>query len=142
MLFIFCFMLNLNTVYFILILLYSVWYLYFAAYLRRDRIERDRSDRDRTSDRNALSLNDTSSGLSRSQSLRNRIRNGELESRVEEKSNGMSLYIYMKGISTCKWKGEMLEILDCNNQFCDWSKIKGRKIQLQVSSPMLFFCVW
>nr|XP_022287229.1 protein phosphatase 1 regulatory subunit 12A-like isoform X3 [Crassostrea virginica] len=59
----------------------------YTPYLRRDRIERDRSDRDRTSDRNALSLNDTSSGLSRSQSLRNRIRNGELESRVEEKSN-------------------------------------------------------
>uniref|UniRef100_K1PQN9 Protein phosphatase 1 regulatory subunit 12A n=1 Tax=Magallana gigas TaxID=29159 RepID=K1PQN9_MAGGI len=52
------------------------------AYLRRDRI-----------DRNAISLNDpssslgSSSGITRSQSLRTRMRNGELESRIEEKSN-------------------------------------------------------
>ncbi|XP_065928574.1 protein phosphatase 1 regulatory subunit 12A [Magallana gigas] len=54
----------------------------YTPYLRRDRI-----------DRNAISLNDpssslgSSSGITRSQSLRTRIRNGELESRIEEKSN-------------------------------------------------------
>lgn len=58
----------------------------FTAYLRRDRI-----------DRNAISLNDpssslgSSSGITRSQSMRTRMRNGELESRIEEKSNGASL---------------------------------------------------
>ncbi|XP_062568526.1 protein phosphatase 1 regulatory subunit 12A-like isoform X10 [Saccostrea cucullata] len=58
---------------------------YTPSYIRRDR-----------SDRNAISLADSSSsslgvntGLSRSQSLRNRIRNGELESRTEEKSNDL-----------------------------------------------------
>ncbi|XP_061177549.1 protein phosphatase 1 regulatory subunit 12A-like isoform X4 [Saccostrea echinata] len=56
---------------------------YTPSYIRRDR-----------SDRNAISLADSTSsslgvntGLTRSQSLRNRIRNGELESRTEEKSN-------------------------------------------------------
>lgn len=54
----------------------------YTPYLRRDRI-----------DRNAISLNDpssslgSSSGITRSQSMRTRMRNGELESRIEEKSN-------------------------------------------------------